>query len=351
MSFDLMKKRMGISGLTAREEMIRDGQIVYKEELEADASYSTTLYHYSYSYKGGEIGELANIRIFKRTQTEQKFSTTFDNPVCIGDYFYDKADETYWLVYSSVNVDDVNYQGKMYKCNHNLTWQSYDKSRIIQRWVYTEDFTKYDSGQTSNGEITIGSNQYGITLGVDEDTMELERDMRFVIDFKTRKRNPNTYLLSNEKPVLKAYMRNGKYYGVVTYTMKIDSHDPNRDKYIQLPDGTFDWICDYEEPQMPTPTTPIIPTISAYIDGSDTIYVGRNRTWKVEFKDSDGNILPTNTIPFIWNVTQNYVTMVNQTNSSVQLNVDRTHLGEYFEIQIISNGDILAEKQIEIVGY
>ena len=46
MSLHLMKERVKVSGITPREEMIRDGQNLLKEELEHDSSYSPTMFFY-----------------------------------------------------------------------------------------------------------------------------------------------------------------------------------------------------------------------------------------------------------------------------------------------------------------
>ena len=44
MSLRLMKERMKICGISPRDEMVRDGQNLLKEELEHDTSYSPTMY-------------------------------------------------------------------------------------------------------------------------------------------------------------------------------------------------------------------------------------------------------------------------------------------------------------------
>ena len=67
MSLQLMKERMKISGTTPREEMIRDGQNLLKEELEHDTSYSPTMYFYDAENEKDD--RLANFRVYGRKRT------------------------------------------------------------------------------------------------------------------------------------------------------------------------------------------------------------------------------------------------------------------------------------------
>ena len=126
MSLQLMKERMKITGRTPREEMIRDGQNLLKEELEHDTSYSPTMFFYDSDNKVDD--RLANLRVYGRKNSSlngnyMNFLTTYDNPVKIGDYIHDTKDDTYWLVYNSFNVNDVHYEGKLIQCNYPLKWQ------------------------------------------------------------------------------------------------------------------------------------------------------------------------------------------------------------------------------------
>ena len=116
MSLQLMKERIKISGTTPRDEMIRDGQNLLKEELEHDTSYSPTMYFYDAE---NEVDDrLANLRVYGRKNSSlngnyMNFLTTYDNPVKIGDYIHDAKDDTYWLVYTAFNVNDIEYTGKL----------------------------------------------------------------------------------------------------------------------------------------------------------------------------------------------------------------------------------------------
>ena len=101
MSLQLMKERMKISGISPRDEMIRDGQNLLKEELEHDTSYSPTMYFYDAE---NEVDDrLANFRVYGRKNSSlngnyMNYLTTYDNPVKIGDYAVAKKDEVCYVL-------------------------------------------------------------------------------------------------------------------------------------------------------------------------------------------------------------------------------------------------------------
>ena len=157
MSLQLMKERMKISGFTPREEMIRDGQNLLKEELEHDTSYSPTMYFYDMENEKDD--RIANLRVYSRKNSSlngnyMNFLTTYDNPIKIGDYIHDTKDDTYWLVHTSFNVNDVEYMGKLIQCNYLLKWQLSD-GRIVQRFCNIVSASKYDTGENGNSTIVL----------------------------------------------------------------------------------------------------------------------------------------------------------------------------------------------------
>lgn len=182
MSLQLMKERMKISGFTPRDEMIRDGQNLLKEELEHDTSYSPTMYFYDADNESDD--RLANFRVYGRKNSSlngnyMNYLTTYDNPVKIGDYIHDTKDDTYWLVYTAFNVNDIEYTGKLIQCNYLLRWQLSD-GKIIQRWANIVSASKYDTGENGNSIITLSSNNFTILMGYCDEALELEEKRVFI---------------------------------------------------------------------------------------------------------------------------------------------------------------------------
>ena len=182
MSLQLMKERMKITGHTPREEMIRDGQNLLKEELEHDSSYSPTMFFYDSDNKVDD--RLANLRVYGRKNSSlngnyMNFLTTYDNPIKIGDYIHDTKDDTYWLVYNSFNVNDVHYEGKLIQCNYPLKWQL-SNGKVVERWANIVSASKYDTGETGNATIVLSSNNFTVLIGFCEEGYELEGKRVFI---------------------------------------------------------------------------------------------------------------------------------------------------------------------------
>ena len=112
---------------------------------------------------------------------KKKIKTRHSDIIRLGDYV--KWNNQVWLI-TLLDPDDKAWnRGYMYLCTILLRWQD-DNGNIIERWGYSEDYTKYSQGETGNTTIKIGDYQYGITLPVDDATKKLTRGKRFVIDFE-----------------------------------------------------------------------------------------------------------------------------------------------------------------------
>lgn len=158
----------------------------------------------------------------------------------LGDYV--EWNGQHWLI-TLVDHDGKTWnRGYMYFCPLLLRWQN-KYGEIIERWGYSEDFTKYSSGVHGNKTIVTGDYQYGITLPVDDETKYLKRDRRFAIDLDGVE-PPDVYKLTNRKILLTdatSYQRGG----VITLTLSFDIFDGTKDKKMKLSDGKEVWICDY----------------------------------------------------------------------------------------------------------
>lgn len=352
MSFGLMKERIKITGATPREEMILNGQNLLKEELQHDSSYSVTMYFYN--PKTMENDRLAKIRIYNRKYSHsngnfQNFLTTHDNSIKIGEYLHDIKENTYWIVCDSFNTNDIHYEGKMVQCNCILRWQnSYGK--IIERWVFVEDFTKYSNGTTGNNTLTVGDNQYGVIIPIDEETKRLKRNMRFPIDFDDSEQ-PDVYRLTNRKTALNDYSLSG-HGGTMIITMSINSYNKDKDKQIMLDNGKKVWICDYKEKSPDDiQKNNNITFVKAKILGEENIKLGFQRTYMVEFENDNG-ILDWKDVEFKWDITSHFDRdkITSQCiNNAIQLYAeDEDLLDEKIKLSVIVNDRIITEKVLNI---
>ena len=284
MSLQLMKERMKISGVSPRDEMIRDGQNLLKEELEHDTSYSPTMYFYNAENEKDD--RLANFRVYGRKNSSlngnyMNFLTTYDNPVKIGDYIHDTKDDTYWLVYTAFNVNDIEYTGKLIQCNYLLRWQLSD-GKIVQRWTNIVSASKYDTGENGNSTIVLSSNNFTILMGYCDEALELE-EKRVFIDI--RKVPKKVFKITRGDDVLYNAGNMGMLLSFIA-----DKVELNKDK-----DNQELGICNYIPISSPTPPTSNpnkTADLSAEITfkGTQELKIGGNtKTLTGYFVDKDGN--------------------------------------------------------------
>lgn len=194
--------------------------------------------------RNGEPFELIIVKDTDGNTFKKKIKSKNSQPFNLGDYI--EWQGQIWLVTRLDPDDKANHSGYMYLCTVPLRWQN-SEGKIIERFAYSEDFTKYSAGTTGNNFLVIGDNQYGLTLPVDSETKKLARDMRFAIDFDDSDK-PDTYILSNRK----ANLNNYEYFnrgGTIILTLSFDAFKSDCDKLVDFGDDKKVWICDYKEPQ------------------------------------------------------------------------------------------------------
>lgn len=278
---------------------------------------------------------------------KKKIKSRHEDIIKLGDYV--KWNNQIWMITLLDSDDKAWNRGYMYLCEILLRWQD-DNGNIIERWGYSEDYTKYSMGESGNSTITVGDYQYGITLPVDEYTKKLTRENRFVVDFEGNY-PPDTYRLTGKKGFISDY----RYFdkgGVFTITLSYEQFNKVTDKLVKLENNTEVWICDYKTPSTSTlpPSEPANPTTSVIITGGDTLRYGRSKTWTVTFTDSTGTeITPLN---FTWNVKSDFKITQNITDNKIQLKcIDDKAIDCTFTLQVLDNeSNILSETTIIIVG-
>ncbi|WP_313069774.1 hypothetical protein [Lacrimispora sp.] len=241
--------------------------------------------------RNGQPYELIIIRDAEGNTFKKKIKTKHSTPFNLGDYI--EWNNQYWLV-TLIDPDEKAYHsGYMYLCTVPLRWQN-SKGEIVQRWAFSEDFTKYSSGISANNTITIGDNQYGLTIPIDEETKQLKRDMRFSIDLDDAK-EPDIYKLTNRKVNLNNYQYFGRGSNM-SLTLTFDAYNKDLDKRIMLDDGTEAWIAGY----ISSSTLPLNPdpdetaNLFAHINytGSNIIRIGGNKKkFTASLTDKSGDYL------------------------------------------------------------
>lgn len=226
---------------------------LYLLNRHVDECFADTI-DYHVVKRNGEPFELIIIKDTDGNTFKKKIKSKNSDPFNLGDYI--EWNNQIWLV-TLLDTDDKTYHsGYMYLCTVPLRWQN-SEGKIIERFAYSEDFTKYSNGTIGNNTITIGDNQYGLTFPIDSETKKLTRDMRFPIDFEDAEK-PDIYKLTNRK----VNLNNNEYFGrggTMILTMSYDAFNADEDKRVVMDNGKEVWICNYIPITTPTPPQPSTP--------------------------------------------------------------------------------------------
>lgn len=280
---------------------------------------------------------------------KKKIKSVHGNKFNLGDYV--KWNNQMWLI-TLVDVDEKTWnRGYMYLCTVPLRWQNAE-GKIIERYVYAEDFTKYSNGVTGNNTITIGDNQYGLTLPVDSETKKLKRDMRFPLDFDDSEQ-PDIYKLTNRKVKLSDNQYFGRG-GTMIVTMSFDAFNPNDDKKVTLDNGQEVWICNYNNSHTPLPPTPSEPNettdLRCMISGNTNLKNGYGRSYTVTFTNKDGNAVDWKNVDYQWNIKSDFDVKQTIVDNKITISINsELVIGSSFLLQIIINDTILSEVPIRII--
>ena len=342
MSLQLMKERMKISGVSPRDEMIRDGQNLLKEELEHDTSYSPTMYFYDAENEKDD--RLANFRVYGRKNSSlngnyMNYLTTYDNPVKIGDYIHDTKDDTYWLVYTAFNVNDIEYTGKLIQCNYLLRWQLSD-GKIIQRWTNIVSASKYDTGENGNSTIVLSSNNFTILMGYCDEALELE-EKRVFIDI--RKVPKKVFKITRGDDVLYNSGNIGALLSFIADKVELNKETDNQEL----------GICDYVSPTTPPPSEPTTPDetedLCATISSNGNLKVGFYRTYTAKFTDKNGDAIDVDANRITWNVDSSFAVEKVEFGNKIKLKVSDDYLvGNTFKLECIVDGTVVGSIEITV---
>ena len=305
--------------------------------------------------RNGEPFELLIIKDTDGNTFKKKIKSKHSTPFNLGDYI--EWNNQIWLVTLLDPNEKTYHSGYMYLCTVPLRWQN-SEGKIIERYAYSEDFTKYSTGVTGNNTIQIGENQYGLTIPIDSETRKLKRDMRFPIDFEDAEQ-PDIYELTNRK----VNLNNNEYFGrggIMVVTMSYDAFNKDKDKRVVMENGNEVWICDYNEIDNTDTNTPSAPTpppenpdemtdLSATISGNKNLKVGFSRTYTATITDADDNAVEWDNT-YSWNVVSDFEVGQEIDGNTIKLLIeDEDCVDSLILLQVIRNNSVVTEIEITVV--
>lgn len=340
---DRFNKRMKISGNSIHNEKLLNSKELLFETFDDDlASSKDNVCFWELNKEINNETETIAIRLYDRkfsaaNGTTVQFQTLHDTPIIIGDILYLKNENQYWICTESFDMNGTHYFGKLTLCNWMLKWQN-NKGDILEYPCYVINATQYNSGETFNRNITVGSTQHQVTLPCDENTKYIDSPQRFYLDKNDK--NPTVYIVTQNDTVSYNYGKKG----LVKVTLFQDVGNKDTDR-LDL------GICDYKEPN--SSSADIIDEIN-YI--SKIIYNkniiksgGSGQKYVAQFTDKNGIIID-NLIPK-WKIISDFTDLldININENEITIKVDNDDLiDEEFKLILIDTNSQALKDEIII---
>ena len=274
-------------------------------------------------------------RIFDR-----KFIDTFHHKITVetildkdwiecGDYL--EYEGMVWLCLNSYSFHKLYCRATFMSCDWKIYWIN-ENGELKSQYVIDQNSTQYNSGETSNSTMTLGSAQHMLKMQCNDDTIILDSPMRFAIDKNIKK--PTCYKVTQNDNTAYNY---GK--GLCCVTVTETPLNTESDKLITLDDGTQVWICDYVEvtPLPPTPPEPDETTdLRCVISGNTNLKNGYRRTYTVIFTDTDENAVDWKNVDYKWKVISDFDVKQTFIDNKITVSVnDENLIGSSFLVQIL----------------
>lgn len=260
-----MKTLIESKGGSMRHAKVNDGRVLMKNQLMADVSYRDSFYYWEF---GKQDLKNVPIKIFNNkyssaTGFTAQFHAIFDKPIVIGDILYDKYSDLFWICIESYNEADILCSGKLVRCvNNKMRWQN-NEGDVCEYPVFEINSTQYNSGESGNKIVQVGSSQHIITISADENTICLDHGKRFFWD--RNKQNPTVFRVTQNDTTAMNYDK-----GILKVTITEDQYNPDTDS-IDL------WLCDYKNPK----TEELDNIVQILHSGEPYIRIGRSKTFYV----------------------------------------------------------------------
>lgn len=331
-----------------RKEMLRE------KEIQVHSLYELAM--------DREDDTLLNGNVFTKSPRifDRKFVDTVHHKITVetiheddwiecGDYL--EYDGMVWLCLNSYSFHKLYCRATFMSCDWQIYWMN-DKGEIKNQYVIDQNSTQYNSGEFGNSTITLGTSQHMLKMQCNAETVMFDSPQRFAIDRNIKK--PTCYKVTQNDTSSYNY---GK--GLCCVTVSETQFNPDKDKYITLPNGQEVWICDYI-PASTSPSTPLPPSfpsdettiLNAIIIGSKNIKVGFSRTFTATLSDNNDNVFEWDDTLYVWNVVSDFGIKKNIAGNKIQLFIDNENfIGSSFLLQVIklNDGTIIGENKITVM--
>lgn len=190
----------------------------------------------------------------------------------------------HFIIFQTDTDYEVVQRGEMYECNIFIKWQN-EKGEIIGRYGWSENLSQFASGTVESRIMMSIQQVFHVLLPLDEETVKLRRDKRFLIDVLTK--DPMAYVLTRRDVVSNNYTVGDASEGI-DYKDKLLSLALSETQLSEK-DNVELMIADYFEPK---DNTPLINDCRITYVGEPKVRVGgTGKVFNVEFFDNAGNVV------------------------------------------------------------
>lgn len=190
----------------------------------------------------------------------------------------------HFIIFQTDTDYEVVQRGEMYECNIFIKWQN-EKGEIIGRYGWSENLSQFASGTVESRIMMSIQQVFHVLLPLDEETVKLRRDKRFLIDVLTK--DPMAYVLTRRDVVSNNYTVGDASEGI-NYKDKLLSLALSETQLSEK-DNVELMIADYFEPK---DNTPLINDCRITYVGEPKVRVGgTGKVFNVEFFDNAGNVI------------------------------------------------------------
>lgn len=182
--YDNFKIRTMLDGENSRQAKIKDAKHILSLEFKNDPSYCETMFLWIPGVNPHK-DEQIDIRLFDRKYSAAngfttKFEVQIDTNIDIGYYYFNDELKQYWICTELFNVNDIYISGKLTMCNWFLRWQNL-AGEIIEYPCSDINSTQYNSGESGDKTMTLGSAQHMVTVQLSPETIGIRTPLRFFV--------------------------------------------------------------------------------------------------------------------------------------------------------------------------
>lgn len=295
-------------GNTIRQSKINDGKLLMANQLEKDVSYNPDFYLWEFGVSNEDMKHIP-IKTFDERYSAasgflMKFNTLIDNTIQVGDVLYNSNSDIYWICIESYNRDNILNAGRLVRCNYWIKWQD-SNAKIYEYPVFEINSTQYNSGESGDKTITLGSSQHLVTITADENTILLDHDKRIFWDRNTVK--PTVFKITQNDTTAMNYDK-----GLLKITITEDEYNPNTD-------SIEDWLCNYFK----------VSEVVILYSGQPTIRVSGTKTLRV---DTDKEV--------VWSIEGDIPAEITPDGNSVKVKCpnNQSYIGKTIVVKAVVDG-------------